>query len=596
MLAPVLSLALAATPGILLPPWPLSADGELVGVRGDAPLAAEGARVEPVAPRLFRVLPDPDAAEVRLSAGAADAVAPVEPPPAEIAIALRGPPPVKGRDASVEIGISVPATPGRPDLDARPPEIVASSGRVRDLSPEGPGRFRAVYEPAATRHPEVAVLVALAPRCPLCPTPRGVGYAVVPLAAAIEIPGQSEPGARATLTIGGRRFGPVAADARGRFRVPVVVPPGAHVAHAETVDALGNRTRRRLDLGLPEVDRLACAAWPRALPADGRSAASLWCVTSTEAGSGVRVARLALSAGAGEIGAATPWRDALQRARFRAPAGTGGARGVVVAALWPEGGKASSDQIRIALAPLAPAEIVARVPDEPVALGATVPAETAVRDRNGDLVGRPSGPPGATQGFVAPDRFVARRDPGDFRQAAPLAFTLAPGAEAATLSLRREGSSFVAEARTVDGRPAAGVTLRFGSGAETMTDARGGARVPAAGPAETVFAANGARAAAFEDVIPPPAPFEISRTVVVSLRPPTPVDVIARVEAGVLRWRVEQEGRPVAGRAVALRSGAVVLGPAAREDGGGRAAILGGRGLVAVVDEATGVSAIVEVP
>ena len=596
MLAPVLSLALAAAPGILLPPWPLSADGELVGVRGDAPLTAVGARVEPVAPRLFRVVPEPDVAEVRLSAGGAAAVAAVEPPPSEITIALRGPPPLKGRDASVEIEIAVPPAPGRPDLDARPPEVVASSGRVRDLVAEGSGRFRATYEPAATRHPEVAVLLALAPRCPLCPTPRAVGHAIVPLAAAIEIPGESEPGARTTLAVAGRRFGPVTADGSGRFRVPVVVPPGAHQAHAETVDALGNLTRRRLDLGLPEVDRLACAAWPPALPADGQSAAWVWCVASTEAGEGVRAARLSLSASAGKVEPARPWRDTLQRARFRAPAGAGGVREAAVAARWPEGGKASSHDLRITLASLAPAEIVARVPAEPVPLGATVPAETAVRDRNGEPVGLPSGPPGAAQGFVAPDRFVARREPGDFAQAAPLAFALEPGAEVATLSLRREGASVVAEARTVDARPAAGVALRFGSGPEARTDARGEARVPAAGAAETVVAGNGARAAGWEGVSPPAAPVEISRTVVVSLRPSTPVDVVAVVEGGFLRWRVEREGRPVPGRAVALRGGAVELGPAEREDVGGRAAIRGGRGLVAVVDEATGVSAVVEVP
>jgi hypothetical protein len=250
--------------------------------------------------------------------------------------------------------------------------------------------------------------------------------------------------------------------------------------------------------------------------------------------------------------------------------------------------------VHVALATLSPAEIAVRVP-EPVPLGATVAAEVVVRDPNGDAVGVPSGPAGAAAGFVASDRFVARKEPGDFRQAAPLAFALAAGEDVATLTLRREGPSFVAEARTVDARPAAGVPLRFGSGAAATTDARGEARVPAVGPVETVVAANGARAAGFDGAAPPPVPFEISRTVIVSLRPPTPVDVIAHVQGGVLRWRVEQEGRPLAARAVALRSGAVLLGPAEKEGDGGRAAIRGGTGLVAVVDEATGVSAVVEV-
>ena len=66
--APLLALALAASE-ILLPPWPLAPDGELVGVRGDARLAAEGGAVEAVAPGLWRVVPAPGAARVVVRAG-----------------------------------------------------------------------------------------------------------------------------------------------------------------------------------------------------------------------------------------------------------------------------------------------------------------------------------------------------------------------------------------------------------------------------------------------------------------------------------------------------------------------------------------------
>lgn len=594
MTASLLALALAAAPELLLPPWPLSADGELVAVRGADALAASGATVERVAPGLFRVVPEEGAGRVGLSAGGAAAEAEVEPPPGEIAVAFAPAAPVKGRDAEVRLALSLPADAA--GAATAPLELVASSGRVRDLAAAGPGRFTAVFEPAATRHPEVVVLLALAPRCPLCAAPRAVGYAVVPLAAAIDLPGRSEPGAATTVTVGGRAFGPAAADAEGRFSIPVVVPPGASGGEAASVDAAGNRRETRIDLRLPPVDRLACAAWPRALPADGRSAASIWCVASTAAGEPAPGAALALSAGAGELGRASPFRGALQRARWRAPAG-GGGREAALEASFPQGGPASVETLRIALASGPPASIAARLAREPVRPGASVAAETAARDARGDLLGAPSGPPGAAEGFVAPDRFVARARPGDLVQPAPLAFALVPGREVATLALRRRGREWVAEARTVDGRPAEGAVLRFGSGTRATTDARGEARARAAGDRETVTAPNGARAAGWAGVEPPAAPFELARTVEVALEPQAPVDVVARVDGAVLRWKVSDAGgRALPGRPVRLRSAEVKLGPAERDGEGGRAALRGGRGTVAVVDEGTGVAAVVEVP
>jgi hypothetical protein len=595
MIGTLLFLALAAAPEILLPPWPLSPDGDVVAVKGAEPLRAEPAAIEPIAPGLHRVLPAEGASEVRLSAGAATAVARVEPPPAAISISYAPASPVKGRNREVALEIAVAAVPGA-EIERRPPEIVASSGRVRGIVSAGEGRFRGVYELPPARHPEVAVLIALSPRCPTCPTPRAVGYALIPLSAAIALPGTAEPGVKTTVVIAGRSFGPAAADAARRFTIPVVVPPGARTGVAESVDALGNRRRKEVDLHLPAVSRLACEAWPRAVPADGRSRAAVWCVASSAAGEAEPEARLALSARAGEISSAERFRGALQRAMYRAPRGGGGADAGLLAE-YPDGGPASRDEIRLALATGAPAEIVADVPGQPVALGATVPARTAVRDGNGDLVGRPSAPQGARMGFVAPDRFVAPGEPGDYVVRAPLAFALAPGAEVATLSLRSERGQWIAAARTVDARPAAGAALRFGSGATATTDARGEARVPARGPRETVAAANGARAAGFAGLPSLPAPFEIARTIAVGLRPPAPVDVLARVEAGFLRWRVvDAGGGALPGRPIALRGRGVALGPPERDAEGGRAELRGGRGTVAVIDVTTGIAAVVEVP
>jgi hypothetical protein len=595
MTTPLLALALAASE-ILLPPWALAPDGDLVAVRGEGTPTAKGATLEQVSPGLWRVVPAPDARQVVLRAGGREVEAAVEPPPGTVVVTVATPAPVKGRDEAVEIGLAVLRADGTPDDGAPAPVLSVSAGQVRELVPAGPGRFRATFVPASTLHPDVAVLLALVPRCPLCATPRAVGYAALPVSAAVNLPGHSDRGTRTTVTIGGRKFGPVVADARGRFTVPVVIPPGAHFADATTVDALGNRRETRIDLHLPEVDRLACAAWPPAVPADGRAEAIVHCVGSTVSGLPAPGARLLLSAAAGAVEplAPVPGGGALQRGRWRAPSGRGAGE-VLLRATYPEAGPASVDEVRVGLAGGPPAEIAVKLAREPVPRGASVAAETAVLDARGDVIGTPSGPAGATVGFVAPDRFVAA--PAGAFQDAALSFTLPPGRDVATLALRQVPGGWLAEARAVDARPVPGARLVFGSGVEATTDARGEARVPGSGPRESVVARSGARAAGFAGAASPPSPIACARTVRVPLRPPTPVDVIAAVEGGVLRWRVEGEGgRPIPGRRVSLRGDGVELGPAERDGDGGRAAVRGGHGLVAVQDVETGVAAVVEVP
>jgi hypothetical protein len=593
-----LAIALAAGTEILLPPWPLSPDGELVGVRGGAELAVEGGHAEPVASGLFRVVPAAGVREVRLGAGAARAVAPVEPPAGTIAIAAAPVSPVKGRDAGVALELTVLDAEGAPDPAALPPVISASSGRVRDLAPAGPGRFAAVYEPSSARFPEVAALIALSPRCPACASPRAVGYAILPVAAAIDLPGASEPGARTTVEVGGRRFGPATADARGRFSVPVVVPPGARIARATSIDPLGNRRETRIDLGLPPVDRIACTAWPVAIPADGASEAQVYCVASEAGGAPAPRARLSLAGPGGAAIPIAPWRAALQRAVFRAPRG-GGGREARLAASYPDGGAASKDEVAVRLATGAPARFDLALPEWPAPEG--VPAEATLRvlDARGDALGNAT-PPGAGAGPGGAFRLVPRRQGGAWEERVPAAFALppAPGAEVAALSLVRAGDRWRATARTVDGRPAAGVPLAFGSGATAVTDERGEAAVPATGPAETATAPGGARAAGWEGLVPPAAPVALSAELAVPLRPAGEVNVRVRVEGGAVTWTVLEGDASAPGRPVRVLAGGsgLQLGPPERTAEGGRTRVRGGRGTVTVVDEATGVSAAAEVP
>ncbi|MFT3916364.1 MAG: hypothetical protein QM704_20500 [Anaeromyxobacteraceae bacterium] len=461
---------------------------------------------------------------------------------------------------------------------------------------DGPGRFRARYEPARARYPEVAVLFALSPRCAQCATPRAVGDLLLPLAAAIDLPGESEPGTRTTITLGGRTFGPVIAGDDGRFRVPIVVPPGSR-ATAHSVDALGNTKRTELDLGLPQVDRLACAAWPRALPADGRAEAFLWCAAAEAAGEPARGPELQLKATAGELGPLAEVHPGLLRARYRVPRGAGAGEARLLVS-YPAGGPASRDEQAIALGKGGPEKLAVDVREDGGFIpGESRPAEAFALDGRGDTLGRAAGPPGSTDGFVTPDRLVLRREPGDWVQRVRLHFELppAPPGDLASLALRRRGASWVAEARAHDGRPVAGVAVRFGGGRVETTDARGEASVPAAGPTETVTA-PGARAAGWEGFEPPAQPVTLDFEFPVRLRPPSPVVVHAILRGRVLSWRVgDGQRETLPGRRVVVKARGVEVGPIEADGSGGRVTLGPGTGTVAVVDAETGVAAVVEV-
>jgi hypothetical protein len=591
----LLALLLAGSGAIALPPWPLSPDGDLVAVSGGAPLQADRARVGEVAPGLWRVVPEEGARTVVLRSGGSSSEAAVEPPPGEIVVQVVPGAQVKGRDASAALTVTVLGPDGLPDPAAAKPLVSASTGRVLDLVPDGPGRFTGRFELPSTRWPEVAVLIALSPRCPLCETPRAIGWALVPLSAAIDLRGRSEPGARIELRVGERTFGPAFADPDGRFTLPIVVPPHVRQATSTSSDRLGNSRRREIDLHLPEVDRLGCVAWPAAIPADGRSRAQLWCVASDPAGAPVPGAGLEISAGRSAVEPFEPFRGGLQRARIRAP--RGGGRGVdTVVARYPAGGSASRDETRIALVAGAPASFEVRLEREPVPVGASVAGGAFALDTWGSELGQARGSPGA-QGFGEEGRFVARPTPGDWIQRAQLRFALSPGSEAATLALRRERDGWVAVARTVDARPAAGIPIRFGSGLVVTTDERGEARAHAVGDTETATAPGGLRAAGFAGAGGPPASFELRGEVEVPLRPGGRADVRARVDGRILRWRVEgAAGEALRDRRVILRAQGVDLGTPEADGDGGRCAIRSGRGTVAVVDEATGAAAVLEVP
>jgi hypothetical protein len=586
------ALRLVLADAVHLPPWPLSPDGEVVAAGPD--LAARGGRVEPLGGGLYRVAPDPGAEEVHLRAGSAAVVAPVEPPAGRIVVRARPERPVKGRDAEVALDLTVLGPRGEADPGAAPPVVTSSAGAIHDLQPAGPGRFTARLEMPAARHPELAAILALSPRCPLCPTPRAVGAAVLPLTGATVVPGHTDPNVKVTVEIAGRTFGPVVADGTGHFDVPVEVPPGERYGRGVSEDRLGNRRVEVLDLRLPPIVRLACAAWPAALPADGRAEAGVWCVASDARGRPAPGARLDLFARTGRVTRLEPLGEGLFRARYTAPRGGGGGRDLLSAA-YAEGGLASRVETAIVLATGAPAELGYALEREPVPVGQAIGARTWARDGRGDPLPPPSGPPGSREGFVSTDRFAARSEAGDWVQRAPLRLELPAASAAAALFLRHEGAVWIASARGLAGGPVPGLEIRFGSGSRAVTDARGDAREPVVGPSETAMASGGARAAAWQGFPVAVPPVALERVFDVLLGPEASVDVRASAEGGYLRWKVRDPGgRVLPGRRVRLEASGLRLGPPEPEGDGGRCRAEG-QGTATVVDAETGVAAVVEV-
>ena len=605
-MAAVLALALAAA-GIFLPPWPLSPDGELVAVEGGTRAHRErrvgragraGALPRDSGARTRGAWRSPRAERARRRRWSRR---PGDRDRRRTSSAGEGPR-RRGRDRD-----RGPAPRRRARRRRAPSGARRGAGPdLRDLAPAGPGRFRAIYEPADGPQPEVAVLLALVPRCPLCPTPRAVGGADRAARRGGRAPRRGRARARARPS---RRRARLRPGRRGRARpvlVPLVIPPGVRRV------ARRSRSTRREPHRLPrstsrlrrEVDRLACArvaagAARRRPQRGGRSGASPSTPRGEPAPGGA--ACLAASAQADASGRSSPWRGALQRARYRAPAG-GAREGRPVRRATPGRRRGVARRHRTRARAGAPARDRR---DARARAGAARRdrrgRDAPVRDARGDVLGR------ATRSAGRRRRASSRRTASSRRPRRRAGAAGAARVRAARRAARPRPLDAAARGEPLDrrgarrwtARPPAGCALRFGAGAQATTDARGEARAPAAGRGETVVAAGGARAAGWAGIAPPAAPFEISRDVEIALRPPSPVDVVARVEGRALALARRGRRGPPAPRPARRppRATASRLGPAERDGDGGRAAIRrAGAASSRSWTTETGVAAVVEVP
>ncbi|MFY0521950.1 hypothetical protein ACN28I_01630 [Archangium gephyra] len=629
----VASAASADTLDILGPSAPVPPDGFPIAlVRRDdtgAPVAAQGlsvsasgARLKPgpeQAPlRTFIVVPEPGAREVRVTAEGAGLKAEARyvlgPPATQVSLEVEPPAPVKGRDKEARLTVRMLQPDGTPDDTGAPPVLRANVGRVEELERTGPGTWRARYVLPDTRYPEVAILVALS----AWPHPQSIygayGKVLVPLAASVELPGRTEPNANLSVTIAGTTFGPVKAAPDGRFRLPVIVPPGHNVGQVRAVDPAGNVRRSRADLALPPTDGLACVLNPQRLPADGVSRARMLCATSDAYGRPVQDARVTASVRGGALSGPRRAEGGLLEWIYTAPA-TASAEPERLVATWPERGTSSREELPLRLVQGPVASAALSLAEPVVHLGSTVAVTATTRD----AFGQPR--PGAVVvlrspvGTFSPPREEA---PGVFRGA----WTLPPGGtpggtavevlaygpvgtEPARLRVWAEGGVLSAGVTDLAGLPVPGQPLRVG-GEERVTGEDGTVVLGPLRPGRVEVVHGlwpGLRQTV--DVVAEGGPvFPLEPALVparaeqpVQLAPPVAVNVRLKVEgARVTFWMEDASGRVLEGREahVALSAGqrsAVEV----KEGRGSFVVTHDGPVSVSVADVATGVTALTEV-
>ena len=178
-----------------------------------------------------------------------------EPPAsaARVTLSLATASPVLGIDDETELRIVATGTFASP---LALPRILCSAGRVEDLVREGPTSFSARFLLPSARFPQVAIVVADFSHDSLMLR----GALAVRLRAAASPAFRTDPGARVTVKVGDKDFGPVVAPADGNVHVPVVVPPGIDFALARSVNRYGKASQQLLDLKIPPAQRVFVVA------------------------------------------------------------------------------------------------------------------------------------------------------------------------------------------------------------------------------------------------------------------------------------------------------------------------------------------------
>jgi hypothetical protein len=171
---------------------------------------------------------------------------------------------VLGKTESVPITVRVDEPPGTEVLPLR---LSVNVGSFSEPTRIGPGKYRTVYLPPATRYPQVALVAIWRESGP----EARIDFLRLPLFGTTRIPVATKRGAKVSATLGFDTFGPVVADAKGNAAVPVAVPPEVSTAVLEIEEREGVSVKKTVPVEVPPYNRLTAALVPHAVVADGRS-------------------------------------------------------------------------------------------------------------------------------------------------------------------------------------------------------------------------------------------------------------------------------------------------------------------------------------
>lgn len=284
-----------------------------------------------------------------------------------------------GEGQQAALHITVKDAEGKPQ-EGLPLEITTNVGEIKHLRDLGKGKYKAVYLPPGDPFPQVGIIMVANPMGARLDR-VSVGRAVIPITARIELPGKTRPGTKMSMEIAGKRFGPVKADRRGKFKLPILVPPGYQRGKATSVDRVGNRRTRLVNLYLPATNQLGLWGYPRVLPADGESKSRLLVTTIDPYGKPTDIGGVRVKAKNGKVSDVKDIGKGLYEAYYTAPATTADGYDQLEV-YFPKGGRKSRamlqerllpgpvDQVKVEVTELLPADnktqgkIVVEIQDE----------------------------------------------------------------------------------------------------------------------------------------------------------------------------------------------------------------------------------------
>jgi hypothetical protein len=261
----------------------------------------------------------------------------------------------------------------------QPVRAVATVGTLEMPRAAGPGHFIARYVPPAERYPQVALLVV-----ELASGARRMHVAArIALEGSTVVPFHTSAGASVTMRVADRSFGPVAADARGRVEIPILVPPGIRAGIARAVDHSGAARETEVDLQQAAFARVVVLA-PAAL--DVGSFSEIVLVAVEPDGAPIDPTRLALSASAGLLHPLGPGPRGEARFLFEAPRRLGS--GAVALTAMAAGTLPSRADTAIALRVGAPAQLAISPSTHKLVVGSGESARIAISAH--DAFGNPT--------------------------------------------------------------------------------------------------------------------------------------------------------------------------------------------------------------